>query len=189
MAATILGGAVFQWPVGHLSDRHDRRRVLFLVCCASAAVAIAGFFLAREYEGMLIGMGVIYGGLSFTIYGLSVAHVNDLIDPSRVLEVTGGLLLLYGIGAMVGPTLGGGVMDLMGPEALMLYLAGVLVLLVLCIWRYALKYPLNVGAQTEKAEYVLMGSGSQAVLQMDPRRSPQHPAHADGDSQLPHSKF
>ena len=189
MAATILGGAVFQWPVGHLSDRHDRRRVLFLVCCASAAVAIAGFFLAREYEGMLIGMGVIYGGLSFTIYGLSVAHVNDLIDPSRVLEVTGGLLLLYGIGATVGPTLGGGVMDLMGPEALMLYLAGVLVLLVLCIWRYALKYPLNVGAQTEKAEYVLMGSGSQAVLQMDPRRSPQHPAHADGDSQLPHSKF
>ncbi|MBP8135789.1 MAG: MFS transporter, partial [Rhodoferax sp.] len=147
MAATILGGAVFQWPVGHLSDRHDRRRVLFLVCCASAAVAIAGFFLAREYEGMLIGMGVIYGGLSFTIYGLSVAHVNDLIDPSRVLEVTGGLLLLYGIGATVGPTLGGGVMDLMGPEALMLYLAGVLVLLVLCIWRYALKYPLNVGAQ------------------------------------------
>ncbi|MBP6493476.1 MAG: MFS transporter [Rhodoferax sp.] len=189
MAATILGGAVFQWPVGHLSDRHDRRRVLFLVCCASAAVAIAGFFLAREYEGMLIGMGVIYGGLSFTIYGLSVAHVNDLIDPSRVLEVTGGLLLLYGIGATVGPTLGGGVMDLMGPEALMLYLAGVLVLLVLCIWRYALKYPLNVGAQAEKAEYVLMGSGSQAVLQMDPRRSPQHPAHADGDSQLPHSKF
>ena len=81
MAATILGGAVFQWPVGHLSDRHDRRRVLFLVCCASAAVAIAGFFLAREYEGMLIGMGGIYGGLSFTIYGLSVAHVNDLIDP------------------------------------------------------------------------------------------------------------
>jgi MFS family permease len=189
MAATILGGAVFQWPVGHLSDRHDRRRVLFLVCCASAAVAVAGYILARDYEGTLIGIGIIYGGLSFTIYGLSVAHVNDLIDPSRVLEVTGGLLLLYGIGATVGPTLGGGVMDLMGPEALMLYLAGVLAVLILSIWRYSLKFPLNTGVSAEKAEYVLMGSGSQAVLQMDPRRSRLHSAPTDGDSNLPSSKF
>ena len=31
MAATILGGAIFQWPVGHYSDRHDRRHVLLWV--------------------------------------------------------------------------------------------------------------------------------------------------------------
>ena len=27
MSATILGGAILQWPVGHLSHRHDRRKV------------------------------------------------------------------------------------------------------------------------------------------------------------------
>jgi len=170
MAATILGGAVFQWPVGHLSDRHDRRWVLFWVCVCCAAVAGTGFYLAREYESSLIALGIVYGGLSFAVYGLSVAHVNDLIDPSRVLEVTGGLLLLYGIGATIGPTLGGGMMDLMGPESLMLYFAAVLVTLALSVWRFTSTKPLNVGEPGHKADYVVMGSGSQAVLQMDPRR-------------------
>ena len=71
----------------------------------------------------------------------------------------------------------------------MLYLAGVLVILVLCVWRYSLKFPLNVGAPAVKADYVLMGSGTQAVLQMDPRRSQLPATHADGDSRLPQSKF
>ena len=176
MAATILGGAVFQWPVGHLSDRHDRRWVLFWVCTCCAAVAGTGFYLAREYEGSLIFLGIVYGGLAFTIYGLSVAHVNDLIDRSRVLEVTGGLLLLHGIGATVGPTLAGGLMDLLGPESLMLYFAGVLVLLALSVWRITSMRPLNVGTPGHKDDYVVMGSGSQAVLQMDPRRGEVPPA-------------
>ena len=170
MAATILGGAVFQWPVGHLSDRHDRRLVLFWVCVACAAVAGAGFYLANEYENSLIFLGIVYGGLAFTVYGLSVAHVNDLIDASKVLEVTGGLLLLHGVGATVGPTLGGSLMDLMGPESLMLYFAGVLVVLALCVWRFISIRPLNAAQTEHKSDYVVMSGGSQAVLQMDPRR-------------------
>lgn len=170
MAATILGGAVFQWPVGHLSDRRDRRWVLFWVCVTCAVVAGAGFYLAREYEGALIALGVVYGGLAFTIYGLSVAHVNDLIDPSQVIEVTGGLLLLYGIGATIGPILGGSMMDWLGPESLMLYFCLVLVALALAIWRFAGGMVQGLGALPQKSDYVLMGGGSQAVLQMDPRR-------------------
>ena len=169
MAATILGGAVMQWPVGHLSDRFDRRWVLFWVCVACACVAGTGFYLAREYEDSLIFLGILYGGLSFTVYGLSVAHVNDLIDPGKVLEVAGGLLLLHGLGATAGPTLAGVMMDLLGPESLMLYFAAVLVLLGLSIWRYSGK-TLVAEASSHKSGYVMMGGGSQAVLKMDPRR-------------------
>jgi MFS family permease len=166
MAATILGGAVFQWPVGHLSDRRDRRWVLFWVCVACAIVAGAGFYLAREYEAALIALGVVYGGLAFTIYGLSVAHVNDLIDPSQVLEVTGG------------PILGGSMMDWLGPESLMLYFCLVLALLALGIWRFAGSTVQSLAVLPHKSDYVLMGSGSQAVLQMDPRRGQGAPAPA-----------
>jgi MFS family permease len=169
MAATILGGAVMQWPVGHLSDRFDRRWVLFWVCIACASVAGTGFYLAREYEDSLIFLGILYGGLSFTVYGLSVAHVNDLIDPGRVLEVAGGLLLLHGLGATAGPTLGGVVMDFLGPESLMLYFAVVLVLLALSIWRYS-GTTLVAEVTSHKSGYVMMSGGSQAVLKMDPRR-------------------
>jgi MFS family permease len=170
MAATILGGAAFQWPVGHLSDKYDRRWVLFWVCALCAGVAALGFYLAREYEGSLIFLGIVYGGLAFTIYGLSVAHVNDLIDSKRVLEVTSGLLLLYGIGSTVGPTLAGVVMDIWGPEALMLYFVMVLSLLALSVWAFAPAKYMHAEESSHKTDYVVMGSGSQAVLQMDPRR-------------------
>jgi MFS family permease len=170
MAATILGGAAFQWPVGHLSDKNDRRWVLFWVCALCAGVAGLGFYLAREFEASLIVLGIVYGGLSFTVYGLSVAHVNDLIDPAKVLEVTSGLLLLYGFGSTLGPTLAGGVMDLFGPEALMLYFAIVLAFLAASVWFFAKSKYIHPSRTSQKTDYVVMGSGSQAVLQMDPRR-------------------
>jgi MFS family permease len=170
MAATILGGAAFQWPIGHLSDKNDRRWVLFWVCTLCAGVAALGFYLAREYEGSLIFLGIVYGGLSFTVYGLSVAHVNDLIDSHRVLEVSSGLLLLYGIGSTAGPTLAGAVMDLLGPESLMLYFAIVLGLLAISVWAFAPAKYMHAQESSHKTDYVVMGSGSQAVLQMDPRR-------------------
>jgi len=112
MAATILSGAAFQYPVGHLSDRYDRRWMLIWVCLISSLLAAVGFYLAREYENLLVMLGILYGALSFSIYGLSVAHTNDLIEPSKVLETTGGLLLLYGIGATLGPTMAGGMMTI-----------------------------------------------------------------------------
>lgn len=169
MAATILGGAAFQWPVGHLSDRYDRRWVLLWVCLSGAAVAAGGYALAMGSEIALIALGVVYGGLTFTVYGLCVAHVNDLIDRERVLEVTGGLLLLHGIGATVGPTLAGAMMELINPASLLLYFVGVLVLLAASCWHYIRARPLNRGEPGHKADYVVMGSGTQAVLQLDPR--------------------
>jgi predicted MFS family arabinose efflux permease len=103
----------------------------------------------------------------FTVYGLGVAHVNDVIDSSRLLEFTSGLLLVHGVGAAVGPVLAGGVMDQFGASSLMVFFAVVLVSLAL----YTIK---RMGAappvpEAAKADYVVMGSGSQAVLQMDPR--------------------
>ncbi len=183
MAATILGGAVFQWPVGHLSDRNDRRWVLFWVCVSGAAVALGGFYFALQSEASLIAVGVVYGGLTFTIYGLSVAHVNDLIDRSRVLQVTGGLLLLHGVGATVGPTVAGGLMDLLGPGSLLLYFTGVLVIMALCVWRYIRLRPLNRGEQGQKADYVVIGSSSQAVLQLDPRSPEAEPPSGNPSAQ------
>lgn len=167
MAATILGGAVFQWPVGHLSDRHDRRRVLVWVCLASAALAVLAWLLTRTMPDALIAIGLLYGGMVFTIYGLGVAHVNDLIDSSRLLEFTGGLLLMHGAGAALGPTLAGVLMDSLGPTSLMLFFAVVLLALAAyAAQRMRVAPPVPAEA---KADYVVMGSGSQAVLQMDPR--------------------
>ena len=106
----------------------------------------------------------------FAVYGVAVAHVNDLIDPAKTLEVTGGLLLLYGIGATLGPTLGGSVMEFAGEEGLMLYFAIFLAILALLTWYFIATRRPDQKVNTGHKDYVLMEAGSsQAALQLDPR--------------------
>ncbi|MEZ5643681.1 MAG: MFS transporter [Burkholderiaceae bacterium] len=180
MAATILGGAIFQWPVGHFSDRHDRRIVLFWVCTAAAALAALSLLLLTLPHWVLTLLGLVYGGLVFTVYGLGVTHVNDVIDSSRLLEFTGGLLLVHGAGAALGPTVGGVVMDVLGAASLMPFFGIVLALLAIYTlkrMRYAPPVP-----DEAKADYVVMGGGSQAVLQMDPRSTADTEAPPAGET-------
>jgi MFS family permease len=168
IAATILGGAVFQWPVGHYSDTHDRRFVLLWVCILGAVVTGFGYLLTGVSAASLIPLAVVFGGLIFAIYGLCVAHVNDQIDSARLVEFTGGLLLIHGIGAAIGPVVAGVAMDVAGPSSLMLYYTAVMASLALYTIKRLRAAPAAVPT-SEKADFVLMGGGSQAVLQMDPR--------------------
>ncbi|MFY9976363.1 MAG: MFS transporter [Chromatiaceae bacterium] len=48
MSATIIGGALLQWPIGHLSDRLDRRIVLILTSLATATVALFAGYVVIE---------------------------------------------------------------------------------------------------------------------------------------------
>ncbi|MGE0875810.1 MAG: MFS transporter [Burkholderiales bacterium] len=166
MAATIFGGALLQWPIGALSDRYDRRSVLVAVCVGAATLAAFGFVIAHVSETALVVLAFFYGGLAFTVYGLSVAHVNDMVDRSEALETTGGLLLLHGIGAAVGPAAAGALMNALGPGSLLLFFAIVLGALGLFgVYRTWL-FP---DRPTERPAYVPMSDASPAVLRMDPR--------------------
>ena len=118
MSATILGGATLQWPIGHLSDRFDRRTVLVITSFATAAIAAAAAYtVIKGVPGMAV-TSFVYGGLMFSLYGISVAHANDQLVQEQVLGATQGLLLVYGLGAIMGPLLGGIAMQGMGPAGL-----------------------------------------------------------------------
>jgi MFS family permease len=167
MASSVLGGAAAQWPVGHWSDRVDRRAVLLATTAGTAMVAAAGYFIVPLAPTLLVPVGVLMGGLMFTVYGLSVAHVNDVIEPSRVLQVTGGLLLVHGIGASLGPTLAGVLMEGVGPGSLLLYFAAVaLGQALFTLHRMRLAPPVPAQAKTP---FVPLGDGSQTALHIDPR--------------------
>jgi MFS family permease len=167
MSATIFGGALLQWPVGHASDRNDRRRVLALVCALAAALAVGAHALAFVSTAWLIACGFLYGGLVFTIYGLSVALVNDRISQDEVLEAASSLLLVHGIGAALGPAIAGVFMDLFGPGSLLLYFALVLAVAAgFALWRIRAGAPLPLEQQHE---YVTMVGSSPVVMELDPR--------------------
>jgi MFS family permease len=83
MTAAVVGCLVLQWPVGRLSDRFDRRRVLtgvtFLAACA-AAVAIPAAVVSRDVLLLAIAC---FGGLALPMYALAIAHANDSLERSR----------------------------------------------------------------------------------------------------------
>jgi MFS family permease len=129
MGATILGGAALQWPIGHLSDRVDRRRVLAGVGAIGGMTALVAAVAANGTTGWLLAAVFVFGGLAFSVYPVSVAHLNDHLQPDQVLEGSSGLLLLHGLGAAVGPA----VVGVLGPRSLLLYYAVTLVALAVFV--------------------------------------------------------
>jgi MFS family permease len=167
MSAIIFGGALLQWPIGHLSDNRDRRKVLIGVCLGSALLAVAMLGALGISMWLLFLAAFAYGGFAFTVYGLSVAHVNDQVDPTEILEATKGLLLLHGIGASIGPIAGGFLMGALGHEVVLIYVAAIFVLAAIYgLHRMRVREAPPV---EEQADYVPMSRTSSAVLEMDPR--------------------
>ena len=131
MVATIMGGALLQWPLGRLSDRMDRRIGLALACALAGGVALAAGSVTTWSPPMLFAAFFVYGGLAFSIYPMSVAHMLDTLPTEDLLAGCSSLLLVHGIGAMLGPAVAGQAMSRFGPPALPLYFAAVLGLLTL----------------------------------------------------------
>jgi MFS family permease len=118
MSATIFAGAVMQLPAGRLSDRIDRRYVLAMMACIAAVDGLLLFVLKPASPYVLISLVIIYGAAANTLYPIAVAHANDFASSEDFVKVSGGLLLLYGIGTIIGPTLSGPVMSSVGPYSL-----------------------------------------------------------------------
>jgi MFS family permease len=123
MSATIFAGAVMQLPAGRLSDRIDRRYVLAGMSAIAALAGLLIFLLHPASPVFLIGLVILYGAVANTLYPIAVAHANDFAAAEDFVKVSGGLLLLYGIGTIIGPTIGGPVMSAVGPHALFLVTA------------------------------------------------------------------
>ncbi|UEM01569.1 MFS transporter [Skermanella rosea] len=139
MTVIILGGVALQWPLGKLSDVFDRRTVIIALSAATAAVSV-GMITASEIGGdlMLMLVAALFGGLSFTLYPVCVAHTNDHIDKSELVQASGGLILSYSVGATMGPLAGSAVMSVLGGPGLFAFTgAGAAAAVVFGLYRTA----------------------------------------------------
>ena len=131
MAGAVLGGAVVQLPLGRISDRMDRRKVLVAIAGGSVVVGLAVVLLQPRAPAPVIGMIVVFGALIYPMYAIAVAHANDFAKPDEFVKIAGGLLLLLGFGTMLGPILAAMMMQGWMPEGLFAFTATVHILLVL----------------------------------------------------------
>lgn len=105
MAAVVLGTTLFMYPTGIISDRVDRRKLIFICAALSATLFFTSFFFAaREATFTLMSLLFLLSwGVGNTIYTISIAHINDKILPSQFVASSSTMIFVNGVGAIMGP--------------------------------------------------------------------------------------
>ena len=140
MTVAALAGAVAQWPVGRLSDRTDRRRVLAWMLVAAT---LSGLALGAASDGpWLLLLAAAFGALALPCYALAAAHAYDLVPPDEYVETASSLLLVNGVGAVIGPVLAAAALLSLPGGGLFLFTAAVHAALLLFVpWRLRARPP------------------------------------------------
>jgi MFS family permease len=125
MSAAYLGGMIFQWPIGRLSDHFDRRRVITAVTLLAAIFALGAASISGLSDWALFVAVLLFGGMTLPMYSLCIAHTNDHLEPGQIIAASGSLVLLGGIGASFGPPLAAGMMALVGSNGFFLTLGAI----------------------------------------------------------------
>ncbi len=131
MSTAVIAGAAGQWPLGRLSDKIDRRKVIVISCAGAALAGIGMSIFADRWEQAVYAFAFLFGVFAFPLYSLSAAHMNDSVEPGGFVEASSGLLLLYAVGAVLGPLMAASTMRIAGPNGLFLYTAAAHAVMVL----------------------------------------------------------
>lgn len=132
VAVSIFAGLCGQWPVGWLSDRIDRSRLIRSCALALGLVVIPLWGLVQLPYALLLVFGFLSGLLLFTLYPLAVALANDNVEQPRRVPLSAMMLATHGIGACLGPMLSGALMNSYGHGAFYMLFSACALLL---IWR------------------------------------------------------
>jgi MFS family permease len=148
MTAVIAGTAIAVYPVARLSDGHDRRLVLLAFALigviAESMLAVTGYASAV----LLSCLGLSVGASTMVLYTVAISHANDRAGPENGVEVSSGLLFLYCIGAILGPSLASTLMTWFGPSALFAQNAVThTILAAFIVWRLIVRDAFAVPAQ------------------------------------------
>ena len=121
VAMLFAGALVLQYPIGWLSDRMDRRKLIF----AAAVVGVASCALGWITGGglwLLMAAAFFAGGVTTPLYALFLAYTNDFLSAENMPAASGGLVFTFGLGAIAGPLVTGWAMQGLGPFAFWLVL-------------------------------------------------------------------
>lgn len=165
MSAVIFGGVALQWPLGRLSDRMDRRKVIVIGFAGTLAAALL-IGLDPRPGFILLSLAALFGGLSFALYPLCVAHTNDHLAADQRVAASGGMVLLYSLGAACGPLLAAPAMALLGTGGLFVFIAvcaggG----LAFAFWRQVRSAPVPAA---EQENYVILPRTTPMSASLDP---------------------
>jgi len=122
----------------------------------------------------LLLLVAVFGGVSFTLYPLALAHAGDrLTNNEDMVGLSSGMLLLYSVGAAIGPLVAGQMFDLFDGGGLFLFGAVVAAgTAAYGIWRMQKAEPVSAA---EQVSFVAVPRTSHASSELDPRQGDIEP--------------
>ncbi|SDN74185.1 MFS transporter [Alkalicoccus daliensis] len=133
----VFGSLVTQLPLGILSDKLGRSRVL-LTLMGTGGLLFMLMPLIEQYPIVLFSGFVITGMLLGSLFSLGITYLADLVPAS--LLPTGNVMtaVLFGFGSMTGPIVGGILIEVIGSGAIYYSISAMLGLMVAagCIFEF-----------------------------------------------------
>lgn len=173
MSVTILAGLLAQWPMGKISDRIPRSRILRFNAAVLTVLTLLIALLPLTGIMLLIAT-FCYGVLAFTLYPIASAFANQNVEQNDRVALSATVLLTFGLGACFGPLLASTLMQLIGPSMLYAFISCCAFTLFLRLLRvnYTQKQVKRMMDEQQNAQFK-MGSGdlvsSPLAAALDPR--------------------
>ncbi len=161
MGAFIVLGALSQWPMGWLSDQIDRRIVIVLASFGAVLLCIILFKLPVDNDYFIVAYGFL-GAMILPIYSIAVAHTNDRLKPEQMTNASSTIVLLYGIGATIGPITVGYILKIYGNSAYFVYLALVNLVAALTVIYYI--FEREAVPEDQQVDYQVVADSPTAVV-------------------------
>jgi MFS family permease len=124
----LVGNVVLQLPIGRLADRLGRRHVLG----ACALVSTIGPLLlppALALPLLLWPLLFVWGGTMYGFYTQGIALVGESFAMHELAAANTVFVMVYCVGGVLGPSIGGLAMDLWGSTGLVIVVGGAALLL------------------------------------------------------------
>ncbi len=115
MACFLFGGLLFQWPLGFLSDRIERRIVMAGMAAVAVLLTLLAVFATPGSTYFFIIIALL-GGVVMPMYSICIAYANDRLEPHEIVAASGSLVMTAGIGLSTGPIIVSFLMSAFGPS-------------------------------------------------------------------------
>ena len=144
LAGVMLAGGIFQWPIGSLSDKYDRRKIIIGSSIAAIIFSILAIFVSGVGNSLsnlflestvsfnyfstamdktkLFVFIILLAGVILPLFSLNLALINDYIPKEKFVAAGAGLNIIFGLGAMAGPIICSTLMRLLGPNGFFVHL-------------------------------------------------------------------
>ncbi|QCO56781.1 MFS transporter (plasmid) [Pseudorhodobacter turbinis] len=163
IACIYVGGMIFQYPIGLLSDRMDRRHVIFGLATVGAVGLMIPVIADIPFWALCL-VGGLAGAAANPLYSLLLAYVNDYLDRSDMAGASAGLMFINGLGAISGPVITGWVMGIYGPSGFFLFMGVLLgVLSIYTIWRMTQR---KTTVEATSSYRAVLASATQVVMEV-----------------------